>query len=124
MPNEEMYRTEREAMRLVLSCCGGVAAKHCSESSGQILMQSLTAGRADGVTEAGMCLTLIHIGGLGDGLHGMMIRILDAKTPKERVRHYRREIVILEERLAKMREGLSALEDHVREEEATDGAGS
>ncbi len=125
MPNEEMLRIEREERRLILSCCGGVAAQHCTEGSGQILLQSLTEGRADVVTEGGMCLNLGDLGKLGDAVHAMTIRLVAGKTTEEQILRYAREVRVLERRNDEMtRKGLDALEEHDRKEEATDGAGT
>ncbi len=118
MPNEEMLRIEREEMRLVLSCCGGVAANQCNEGAGQILMQSLTDGKPNGSEETGMCLNLMQVSNLAGAFHDMMTRILAAKTSKEQIPHYEAEILVLERRLEEMLKGLDALD--VREEEATD----
>lgn len=125
MPNEEMLRIERDAMRLILSCCGGVAGDQCNEGAGQILMQSLTDGKPNGSEETGMCLNLMHVRDLGRAFHEMMIRILADNMSKKQLPHYRHEILLIERRLEKMREGLAVREGLVAlDEETPDGAGS
>ena len=114
MPNEEMVRIERDAMRLVLSCCGGVAGGQCNEGAGQILMQSLIAGRPEVGTEAGMCLNLVDIGNLIPALHRMMIRMLAAGKGERTTEIGNGVVALLEDRVKEIRQWLAA------QEEATD----
>ena len=122
MPNEELLRIEKNGLRLILSCCGGVASQQCQEGAGQILVQTLV----DGGPEAGICLTLLHVEGLGAAVHAMMLRMLamTSLSVDERLSHYQLEIAALELRLQGMREGLAVLQDDLLAGEVPDEGGA
>ena len=110
MAGSELLTIERRTNRLVFR-------------EDRLEVKSMTDGVPDGVEEAEIDLDLGAVAAIGDVCHDAMILMLAKKTSAEQLPHYKLHITHLQQRLAKMREGLAAIEDHMREdEESNDGA--